>query len=193
MTTRSRQIGNQSWDNETEFELARQETLDAVRKLLDRRLSLLDRLPTYRAEIGVVAGAAGYAAEIFCNTGRKIHIQQVYFSKPSVQITMRLIKASTLSTGGTSTDSAVVPLDSRSAISSSARVKLFTGAPTAGTAIGDVFEEVVGTGDVLWEEFGHLLSNRPLTLHGEDNEALAVNVSGAVTIVGYIEFSEEPA
>ena len=145
------------------------------------------RFPTYRADIGVVAGGAGYAAEIIVPSKTAVFVTQVFFAKPSVAVTMRLIKASTNSTGGTSTNATIVRMDEE-ARGSRATVRLFTGAPTAGTALGDVFELAVGTGDIVWEEFGNR-EGQYLKLHGP-REALGVNVSGAATIVGYIEWIE---
>ena len=145
--------------------------------------------PTYRVEIGVVAGGAGFAAELIPGTGRKLTIHAVYFSKPSVAVTMRLLRNARASTLGTSTEGPITPLDG-SFDRSGAICKLFTAAPTAGTQLGsDLFEGVIGTGDVLYEEFGQNGQN-PLVLRGAD-ETLGINVSAAVTIVGYIEFSEE--
>ena len=147
--------------------------------------------PTFRVEIGVVAGGAGFAAELIPGSRRKVTVHAVYFSKPSASVTMRLLKNSSPSTGGTSTESAITPLDRNSPHLGTTKCKLFTAVPTAGTQVGsDLFEGVIGTQDVLYEEFGHI-GQSPLVLRGSD-ESLAVNVSGAATIVGYIEFSEEP-
>ena len=144
--------------------------------------------PTHRVEIGVVAGGAGFAAELIPGVDRKLIVHAVYFSKPSAAVTLRLLKNSSPSSGGTSTNGAVTPLDS--GFSSRATCKLFTAAPTAGTQVGsDLFEGVIQTTEVLYEEFGQNGQNL-LVLRGA-NETLAVNVSAAATIVGYIEFSEE--
>lgn len=144
--------------------------------------------PTFRTEIGVVAGGAGFAAELIPESGHKLIVHAVYFSKPSVAVTLRLLKNSMPSTGGTSTNSAMTPLDSDH--STRAVCKLFTAAPTAGAqAGGDLFEGAIGIGDVMYEEFGQN-GQRPLVLRGA-LETLAINVSAAVTVVGYIEFSDE--
>lgn len=146
--------------------------------------------PTFRVEIGVVAAGAGFAAELVPGGRSKLLVHAVYFSKPSVAITMRLLRNSGASTGGTSTNSPITPLDSALQPSGGTACKIFTGAPTAGAQVGsDLFEGVIGTGDVLYEEFGQNGQN-PLVLRSS-SETLAVNVSGAATIVGYIEFSEE--
>lgn len=141
--------------------------------------------PTFVVDIGVVAGGAGYAAELRCNNGRTLRINSVWFSKPSVQVTLRLIKASTPSTGGTSTNGTVVGM--KGGGGPDGRALLFTAAPTAGTAIGDVFEMVVGTTDNVEIAFG---DNDTEALELEGTEALGVNVSAAATIVGRIVFQE---
>lgn len=163
--------------------------LDRISQRLD---TLVDRAarpraPTYRADIGVVAGGAGYAAELVGSPFKVVRVHRVFVAKPSVEVTIRLIKAKRASTVGTSTNATAVALDSQSP-DATATVKLFTAAPTAGAAIGDVFEAVVGTGDVVWEDFADV-GQGGLVLRGSD-QALGVNVSAAATLVGYIEWSE---
>ena len=143
--------------------------------------------PTYRVEIGVVA-PVGFAAELIPGTGRKITVKAFYTSKPSAVVTIRLIKNRTPSSGGTSSNSTIVPMDST--YPSDSTCKLFTGAPTAGVAVGDVFERVMETTDDVYEEFG-INGAAPLVLYGP-GETLAVNASAIATLVGYIEFTEGP-
>lgn len=185
-------------DTSKEFEYnerqATEETLDAVKKATETaRDALLNeqnfsgRQLTYQLDIGVVAAGAGYAAEIYPTGARVIYITEVHLNKPSVNVTLRLIKASTRSTGGTSTTPTPTALDSTQAVSQ-ATVKLFTAVPTAGTAIGDLFDLAMATGDVVWQEFGNN-NTKPLVLRGS-GDALAVNVSAAATIAGYIRWVE---
>ena len=143
---------------------------------------------TYQLDIGVVAAGAGYAAEIYPTGKRRIHITEVHLNKPSVAVTIRLIKAQTRSTGGTATTPVGIPLDAQDD-SPQAEVKLFTAAPTAGVAVGDVFDLAFATGDFVWQEFGNL-GTKPLVLGGV-SQALAINVSGAATIAGYIRWTEQ--
>ena len=142
---------------------------------------------TLMVDIGVVAGGAGYAAELLCNRGPVLRVKSVWFSRPSVQVTLRLIVAEAASTGGTLTNGIAVPMRGSRTLSTDNRVRLFTAAPTAGTAIGDIFEAVVPTDgniEILFGENGE----EPLELSG--SEALGINVSGAATIVGRITFQE---
>ena len=141
----------------------------------------------FRAEIGVVAGV-GFAAELIPSSGTRLIVHGVFFTKPSVVVTVRLIKNSTASTLGTSTNSTVTPLDSMKP-SRSTVVKLFTAVPTAGTSVGDLAEQVVDTTDWFWFPFG-VDGEPPLVLHGP-NETLAVNTSAVATIAGFINWSEE--
>ena len=143
-------------------------------------------LPTYTVDFGVVAGAAGYAAELI-PSGASLLVRSVWFSKPSAAITYRIIKASTPSTGGTSTDAVAVSVNG--ARNAKAQTKIFTAVPTAGVAVGDVFEMAVGTGDSVDVTFGDN-GTEPLEVSG--NQALVINVSAAATIVGRIVFQERP-
>lgn len=141
--------------------------------------------PTFAVDIGVAAGGAGYAAELRGVEGKRLRVKSVWFSKPSAQVTLRLIKALSKTTDGTSTGGTVVRLGVGEG--SQARVLLFTAAPTAGVAIGDVFEMVVATTDNVEVTFGDN-DTEPLEIGG--SEALGVNVSAAATIVGRIVFEE---
>lgn len=145
---------------------------------------LLIPYPTFVADIGVVGSGAGYAAELLAN-GERLRVKSVWFSKPSAQVTLRLIRAATASSGGTSTQADVIGM--KGGVQSSARLLLFTAVPTAGTALGDVFEMVVGTGDNVEVLFGDD-GTEPLEIEGR--QALAVNVSAAATIVGRIVFQQ---
>jgi len=159
---------------------------DVVTQL--KALAIEPKSPMFRTELGVIAAGAGFAAELIPGKGKKLTVYAVYFSKPSVAITLRLLKNSSPSTGGTATNSPITSLDS--AFASSSQCKIFTAAPTAGAQLGgDLFEGVIATTEVLYEEFGQHGQN-PLVLR-DSSETLGVYVSGAVTIVGYIEFSEE--
>ena len=140
--------------------------------------------PTFAVDIGVVAGGAGYAAELIPG-GRRVQVKSVWFSKPSVAVTFRLIKASSPSTVGTSTSGTVVRLGAGGG--AYANVKLFTGAPTAGIAIGDVFEMAVATDGSVEVTFGDN-GTEPLELTA--TQALGINVSAACTVVGRIVFQE---
>ena len=141
----------------------------------------------FRAEIGVVAGV-GFAAELIPPAGTKIIVHGVFFTKPSALVTVRLIKNSSASTDGTSTNSTIIPLDSARG-SRGATVKLFTVVPTAGTSVGDLAEQVMDTTDWFWFPFG-VDGEPPLVLHGS-GETLAINVSAIATIAGFISWSEE--
>ena len=155
----------------------------AVLQAIER---LLTPARTFAVDIGVVAGGAGYAAELRAE-GTRLRVRSVWFSKPSVQVTLRLIKASSGSSGGTSTRGTVVAMQGGGGADN--RVLLFTAAPTAGAAIGDVFEMVIAATDNVEVVFGDN-GTQPLELTG--TEALGINVSAAATIVGRIVFEELP-
>lgn len=144
-------------------------------------------LPTFRAQIGV-AGPAGVAAELIPGAGVRLHVRSVFITKPTVATAVTLIKQSTATTGGTSTNATIGPLDSAKAASGS-RIKLFTGAPTAGTSVGSLAIHTLETTDWMLFTFGENGAG-PLVLN-TPNQTLAVSLGTAATIVGYIEWSEE--
>ena len=156
----------------------------ALVRAIERRLT---PARTFVVDIGVVAGGAGYAAELLCNNGPTLRVNSVWFSKPSAQVTLRLIVATAASTGGTLTNGLAVPMRGKRTLSTDNRVRLFTAAPTAGEAIGDVFEMVVGTADNIDIIFGDV-HTEALEISG--TQALGINVSAAATIVGRIMFQE---
>lgn len=143
--------------------------------------------PGFRASIAVAA-PAGFGAELIPGATVKCIVRGVFVSKPTVQTTVRLIKNRTASSGGTSTNATIVPLDSTHAAAGTT-VKIFTAAPTAGTAVGDIAEFILETTDWMWFGFGEH-GEPPLVLKGS-SETLAVNFGTAATIDGYIAWSEE--
>ena len=161
--------------------------LKAIATTIQAILELLRPYPTYVVDIGVVAGGAGYAAELLAS-GKRLRIKSVFFSKPSAAVTFRIIKALAGSSGGTSTNGTIVAMKGGGG-GVSARVNLFTAAPTAGTAIGDVFEMAMATDGSVDVSFGDN-GTEPLEIEGR--QALGINVSAAATIVGRIVFQELP-
>lgn len=142
----------------------------------------------FRANIAVVAGGSGFAVELVPGAGIRCFVHSVFLTKPTVSITTNLIKNSTASTGGTSTNGAKIPTDSQKPASGTL-VKLFTAIPTAGTAVGTLALCVLDPTDWMQFIFG-ADGEPPLVLHGP-SETLAVNVSAAATIAGFIAWSEE--
>lgn len=144
--------------------------------------------PSFRADIGV-AGVSGVAAEIIPGDAI-VRVHGVFIAKPTALVTVRLIKNYTASTGGTSTNAVVVPLDSTKAPSKATVVKLFTAAPTAGTALGDLAEYVMDTTDWMYFRFG-ADGEQPVILNNP-RETLHVNINATATITGFIAWTEEP-
>lgn len=161
---------------------------DFLTDILGRQKTVAGKDNGFRADIGVVA-ASGFAAEIIppaAVANVTVVVHGIFISKPTALITVRIIKNETASTGGTSTNAVIVPLgayDSRGTT-----VKIFTVAPTAGAALGDLAEHVVDTTDWMFFPFGEH-GEAPLELY-YPTDTLAVNVSAAATITGYIAFSE---
>lgn len=147
--------------------------------------------PTYRYDLNAlnVAGA-GTAVELrnALDSDVVLLVQQVFYSKPQAQQTLKLIKQSSDSTGGTAVKANGVPLDSRWK-PSIGQIFPYTAAPTAGTVAGILWQGVVATTDVLYEEFGNERNSHPLVLY--PGESFAINHSAASTATyGYIEWCE---
>ena len=141
-------------------------------------------LSTYRASFTVACGGAGDCVTI-SPVSHPVSIRQVWISKPTNAITVSLILRSTADTGGTSTTATDFPLDDSDGAGTPS-VKLYTAAPTAGIAIGTLLAQPMGTGDTVVETFG-TSNDKPLVLNTQN---LAISVSGAATIVGYVEWTQ---
>ena len=145
--------------------------------------------PTYRADFsGVVGAGSGNLVEIAWVSGT-VKILAIHFAKPSATSTLVIRKQSAASTGGTSANTTIVPLDSGFS-AATATVKQFTAVPTAGTLVGNVYKNTIATTDTLLEEFGPR-SGAPIVLRSA-GQSVAINVDVACTPGGgYIEWTEE--
>jgi hypothetical protein len=128
-----------------------------------------------------------------------IRIKTVHMSVPSNQTQSPLIiaKYSTAPTDGTATNPQSVPLDSNSK-GARAAVNLYTVAPTAGTLIGEVFEDDISSfdsdafrGDRVHEEFGRGDGSQSLILRSAAENVGIVLSDADTPINGYIEWTEE--
>lgn len=145
--------------------------------------------PTYRFVFSVAAGGAGVVIEIIGAASKRLRVREIKITKPSAGVTVTFAKRSAVATGGTTTTApTVVPTDSAS-IAKSFTVKAYTGAPTAGALVGNVDQVPLGTGDVyVYDEDGGD-PERPITLYS--GEALTIDTSGAATLSGTVEVTEE--
>ncbi len=145
---------------------------------------------TYRVTFADLAGVIGVAVQIQGVAGKKVRVNRIHFSKPSVaQAPLIFTKNSAAATGGTATTPTPVPHDSGSA-SVGAVVKLFTVAPTPGAAVGNVYNADHGTSDVLFETFGVEQNTEPVVLKGVA-ECVTIVLQADAIINGYIEWTEE--
>lgn len=164
-----------------------------VRSLMDTRLdSINDSVNTvqqgacYTAAFSL-SGPNGIALEIVGSATKTVKVLEFYISKPSAETSLTITKRSTASSGGVSTTPTKVPNLSSNA-AASATFKAFTSAPTAGTAIGQVFNDVVATSDRLHLKYADN-NAQPLTLSGA-SEAITFEAGVAAFYRGHLTWME---
>lgn len=150
-------------------------------------ISLPALAPTYRASFSIAA-VSGDAVVIFSRDDMVIKITEIAIAKPSVTETVLITKRSTYDTGGTSTLATIGPSDSNDPATTTV-VRLYTAAPTAGTAIATIARCVVNTTDLLVFDFT-TKGRKPPSLRNTA-ECLAINVDATSTLAGWIEWTEE--
>lgn len=139
---------------------------------------------TYRAAFSVTCAGAGDCVTLYGFA----NVREIYISKPSAAISVTLIKRSAVDTGGTASALTAVPMNSKNS-ASAVTVDSYTAVPTAGTAVGDLTPAIsLATTDTLIQDFG-LTGGQSLALNSS-SEGLAISVSGAVTLTGYVEWTE---
>jgi hypothetical protein len=141
---------------------------------------------TYTASFSVACGGAGDCVTIY---GKAPHAQvrEIWISKPSAAVTVAIIKRSTADSGGTSSALTAVPHLSSNAAAGST-VLAYTAVPTAGTAVGTLLSQAMATTDTLVQDYG-VLGDQTIELISS-SEGLCINVSAAVTLNGYIRWTE---
>ena len=143
--------------------------------------------PTYRASFSIAA-VSGDSVVIFSRDDKVIKVTEIAIAKPSVTETVLITKRSTYDTGGTSTLATIGASDSNDEQTTTV-VRLYTAAPTLGTAIATIARCVVNTTDLLVFDFT-LPGRKPPTLRNTA-ECLAINVDATGTLPGCIEWTEE--
>jgi len=145
-------------------------------------------LNTYITVFNVAIGGSGNAIEILGSGSKTIAISKIFIGKPNVGITLKIRKQSSASTGGTSTTTTLVPLNSNNAAATSV-VRQYTVAPTAGTLVGLLYQNSLLTSDSDTIVFADTSQAQNAVLNSA-TETLAINVDAAVTIFGFIEWTE---
>ena len=144
-------------------------------------------LPTYSAAFSFAA-VSGDAVVIFGSLLHNIRIQEIVIAKPSAIETVLIIQRSTADSGGTSTLATNGLVDPDDPITSTA-VRIYTGAPTAGTTAGTIARAIVDITDVMVFSFKDW--PKPPTLRNT-TDCLAINVDATATLPGWIVWTEEP-
>jgi hypothetical protein len=170
----------------------------SVREVLNRAF---EGLPTYRATFADLNAPSGLVVTLKGAIGMVIRVKTVHVDVPAANQTPLMIrKYSTAESGGTpGTAGQRVPLDSNSA-AARATLAVYTAAATAGTLIGEVFEDDIFTvdndayrGDRVHEEFGKGDGCESLILRTAAETMGIVLGAGSNPLNGYIEWTEEPA
>ena len=144
-------------------------------------------LSTYITVFNVIAAGAGNAVEILGSASKTVAVSRIFLGKPSVGVTLVIRKQSAASTGA-STTTTLVPLNSSSAVAT-AVAKQYTAVPAAGALVGEVYRNAVATTETATVVFAGTAQFQNGILNGVA-ETLAVNIDGAATIVGFIEWVE---
>jgi len=159
-------------------------------------------LATYRAVFADLNAAAGIAVILEGAANTIVRLKTVHIDVPAAaQAPLRIVKYSTAATIGTRTTPAGVPLDSGSP-AARATFGLYTAAPTAGAAVGDLFNDdilalapgagVYYRGDKVHEEFGKGDSSQDVVLRGVLEAVGILLIAGSNPLNGYLEWTEEP-
>lgn len=145
---------------------------------------------TYRAVFAALVAPVGTAVIIEGAVGITVKVTAIQVAKPSAaQSPLRIVKHSAAATIGTRTTPAGIPFDSNDP-DARAVFALYTVAPTDGAEVGAVFEGDVGIADIVYEAFSGEKNTQPLVLRGVA-EYVAIDLSAAATLNGFIEWTEE--
>ena len=171
----------------------------SVREVLNRAF---EGLPTYRMTFADLNAPAGLAITLKGATGMVIRVKIVHVDVPAAgQTPLMIRKYSTAESGGTpGTAGQSVPLDSNSG-AARATTAVYTAAATAGTLVGEVFEDDIRPidgsgqwgGDRVHEEFGRGDGSEALVLRTAAEGIGIVLGAGSNPLNGYLEWTEEPA
>jgi hypothetical protein len=147
---------------------------------------------TYRVAFnGIVFSSAGGQFLELVNpvgSGRVVRATLQLLTKPSAQMHWTVLKQSVPSTVGTSTTPVPVSLDSADAATVGV-VKLYTVKPTAGTAVGNIWDMIVNTGDTFGDQPGGDTNLcKPIVLRAGQSVAWVSDI--AFTAQGVIEFTD---
>ena len=134
------------------------------------------------------AAVSGDSVVIFGRDDKVIKLREVVIAKPTAAQTVVIIKRNTADSGGTSTLATNVPMDISDGGSGTV-VRLYTAAPTVGTAVGNIFRCAVAPSELLVVDFARA-GVEPPTLRNA-SECLAINVDATSTLPGSIEWTEE--
>ena len=172
-----------------------------VREVLNRAY---EGLPTYRATFADLNAPAGLAVTLKGATGVIVRVKTVHVGVPAAdQAPLSVRKYSTAESAGTpGTTPQLVPLDSTSP-AARATLAIYTAAATAGTLLGEVFEEDILArdsgvanqdirGDRAHVEFGKN-GCQAVTLRTALEGMGIVLSAGSNPLNGYIEWTEEIA
>jgi len=136
------------------------------------------------------------AIEILGAANKHVKLRHVQIAKPSVGIApLEINLYSVASTGSTGQTFGANMQAKQTDSSYSGSVRLYTVNPgsTSGTIFGNIQEIDISTGEVMNEAFGDRGVIQSVTLTGSTQSiGIIITSTGANTLNGYIEFTEEP-
>ena len=155
---------------------------------------------TYRVafeDLATDTGAgAKIAVELFGSDNKHVKLRHVQISKPTIGIApFQLNFYSVGSTGSTGETQAVDAQMKQGDATYSGIVRLYTVSPDAstGTLLNTLQEIDISTGEVMNEAFGDRGVIQSVTLTGSTQSVgIVITSTGANTLNGYVEFTEEP-
>lgn len=155
---------------------------------------------TYRVAFEDLAtdtnAGAKIAIELFGAANKHVKLRHIQISKPTVGIApFQLNFYSVGSTGSTGETQAVNSQMRQGDSTYGGIVRLYTVSPdaTTGTLLNTLQEIDISTGEVMNESYGDRGVIQSVTLTGSSQSlAIVITSTGANTLNGYLEFTEEP-
>lgn len=136
---------------------------------------------TYRATFNAAPapGPSAVFLEILGPTTGVCEVVEIFMGDPSAAVTVTANRRSTATTGGTSTNRTLVRARQTEGAATST-VRQFSVAPTAGTLIGEVLRDDLGTSDKVTWTFGDSFDTPIILTGAADVLTLELNVGASV-------------
>ena len=134
--------------------------------------------------------------ELFGAANKQVKLRHVQIAKPTIGIAPLQIHFYSVASGGSAGETQAVDAQMRQGDSTyTGIVRLYTINPDAstGTILNTIQEIDISTGEVMNESYGDRGVIQSVTLTGSTQSiGIVITSTGANTLNGYIEFTEEP-